>query len=331
MSEKTELKLSYNVPILESGMMNNDFIIQGVAINAAITSNNHKFLNEELKDSAGTLNGVPLLVDHRNEISAIKGRVIRGEFDESNSRINFKAKVVDSEVKQMIKEGMINSVSVGAIVKEIDEDTDGTLIPRGITFKELSLVAVPADPNATFTTALHEAYKTVKSWDPAPKKEDEKEPDEPLDLPEELEEKEEMMKCPECDKMVPKSKMAEHKKKHAEEKAKITVPTNEGLSLSPQGESDLLKGGTKMSEEKKTEQVQSATPIQEKAVDYSADIKAMHETIKSLKEELTAMKAPEKKEAIINEFEEREVVSGKYRIVQGLGSLRGNSFTLVRA
>ena len=145
----SEINLTYNVPIAEAGLLNNEFIIQGVAINATITSNNHKFLNEELRSSAGTLNGVPLLVDHKNEVSSIKGRVILGEFDEANSRINFKAKVVDNEIKNMIKEGLINSVSVGAAVKDIEEGDDGILIPKGITFKELSLVAVPADSGAT--------------------------------------------------------------------------------------------------------------------------------------------------------------------------------------
>src|SRR3972149_1222641 len=188
-----ELILNYNVPIIESGILDNDFIIQGIAINATTTGNNHKFLVEELKESAGTLKGVPLLVDHKNEISAIKGRVITGEFDEPNTRINFKAKVVDNEIKQMIKNGLINSVSVGAAVREIEEQGD-VLIPRGIVFKELSLVAVPADAGATFTTALQEAYKL--------KQDDEDDDGNPVE--EEKVDEMEMEKCPECGKMIPK-------------------------------------------------------------------------------------------------------------------------------
>src|SRR3990167_1944038 len=123
-----ELLLNYNVPISESGMFDQDFIIQGIAINATVTANNHKFLPEELKSSAITLTGVPLLVDHDNRIESIKGRVIVGQYDEVNPRILFKAKVMDSKIKEMIQNKLINSVSIGAAVGQIDEGDDGILI-----------------------------------------------------------------------------------------------------------------------------------------------------------------------------------------------------------
>jgi hypothetical protein len=81
----TEIKLIYNIPITESGMMDNDFLINGVAINATITANNHKFLSEELRESASTLNGVPLLVDHDNRIESIKGILSRKSSVNKNS------------------------------------------------------------------------------------------------------------------------------------------------------------------------------------------------------------------------------------------------------
>lgn len=157
----SKLKLNYQVPILESSTIDGDFIIEGTAINSTTTSNNHKFLTEELQLSATSLTGVPLLVDHRNEVSAIKGRVIQGAYDSENEKVNFRAKVVDKSVKEMIKDGRLNSVSVGADVKEIDEE-DGVLIPRGIIFRELSMVAVPADSGATFNIALKEAFQSSK-------------------------------------------------------------------------------------------------------------------------------------------------------------------------
>ena len=43
---KMNLKFNYQVPIIESAFVNDDFIITGVALNATITSNNHKFLVE---------------------------------------------------------------------------------------------------------------------------------------------------------------------------------------------------------------------------------------------------------------------------------------------
>lgn len=158
--EKMEpLSFNYQIPIKEQGFMNGQFTIAGTAISSSVTSNNHKFLPEELKLSADTLNGVPLLVDHRNEVDAIKGRVIVSEFDDVNEKVNFKAQIEDESIKEMIKDGRLNSVSVGAIVKELEDDGD-YFIPRGIVFKELSLVAVPADPRATFDIALKEAYKS---------------------------------------------------------------------------------------------------------------------------------------------------------------------------
>jgi len=153
------INLSYQVDIAEQGFINGDFIIQGTAINSVVTSNNHKFLSEELKKSAETLNGVPLLIDHNNSVSAIKGRVLAGEFNEVEEKVDFRAKVMDEQMKELIKDGRLNTVSVGAIVESIEEDGD-FFIPRGITFKELSLVAVPADNGATFQIALKEAYNS---------------------------------------------------------------------------------------------------------------------------------------------------------------------------
>ena len=158
MAKKINLDFSYSVPISESAMVDSDFVIAGTAINATTTSNNHKFISEELRSSAETLKGVPLLVDHENKVENIKGRVFLSAYNETANKIDFKAKVMDKTCKEMIKDGRLNSVSVGASVKEVEECEDGTLIPRGIQFKELSLVAVPADSQATFSIALKEAY-----------------------------------------------------------------------------------------------------------------------------------------------------------------------------
>ena len=291
------IKLSFNVPITEAGILDNDFIIQGVAINATTTGNNHKFLAEELRSSAETLRGVPLLVDHRNEVGAIKGRVTAGEYDEQNSRVNFKAKVVDSDIKRMVKEGLINSVSIGAAVREIEEKDD-VLIPRGIVFKELSLVAVPADGGATFTTALLEAYNLIKS---------------------------------------PKT-MDSISTINAQ-----SMATYNSQSL-PKKEEDitLMNGGIKMSEEiaeTKKEVVKAEVPVIQ-SIDLTelkaiqADISAKLAEMKVLSEKA---KEPKKTEAKVDakveiaEQEDNDMQEvGKYKIVQGFGSLRGASFTLVR-
>lgn len=69
---KQNLKLNYSVPITEfnKNPLSKDFVIEGIAINATTTTNNHKFIPEELEKSAHTLQNVPLLEDHKNEIDS---------------------------------------------------------------------------------------------------------------------------------------------------------------------------------------------------------------------------------------------------------------------
>ena len=146
-----------------------DFIIKGIAISSTITDNGHKFLPDELRNSAGSLTNRPLLMDHNASIDSMIGRVISSIFDETEQVIKFEAKVNDTtsgkKVKELILAGDLCTVSVGCNVQEIIEE-DGVFIPMGIKFKELSVVATPADDNAMFTKmsignlqlVLQEAY-----------------------------------------------------------------------------------------------------------------------------------------------------------------------------
>ncbi len=165
MGDKSNLIIEYSIPIESSAELGGDFTIQGIAINETTTSNNHKFLGEELRKAASTLIGVPLLKDHNNSVDAIVGRVQTASFNEELRNIPFKAVIKDPTMIKLVKDRLINSVSVGAHVdpNDIDEGEDGEVIPRNIEFKELSLVAIGADPGASFDIALNNAYKTYKS------------------------------------------------------------------------------------------------------------------------------------------------------------------------
>ena len=166
MADKKEgLMLEYFVPIKSSADLDGDFTINGIAINETITSNGHNFIGEELSKSAHTLIGVPLLKDHDNSIDSIVGKVNGAHWDEALRNIPFKAIVKNAKVKQLIKDGLLNTVSVGAHVKpeDIEETEDGSVIPHNIQFKELSVVAVPADGGATFSMALNNSYNAYKS------------------------------------------------------------------------------------------------------------------------------------------------------------------------
>ena len=166
MANKNEgLYIEHFVPIESSAEIDGDFTIQGIAINETTTSNGHKFIGEELRKSAHTMIGVPLLKDHNNSVDSIVGKVKFASFDEGDRNIPFKAVVKDPKVKELIKDGLLSTVSVGAHVdpSNVEELENGDIVPHGITFKELSVVAVPADAGATFGIALNNAYKAFKS------------------------------------------------------------------------------------------------------------------------------------------------------------------------
>ena len=176
-------ELHYFVPITQSMTKGNEFLIKGIAINQCTTKNGHKFLAEELRPSAETLRGKPLLKDHENLVDNIVGRVTQNViFDEINNNIPFEANVMDKKMREMINDGRITSVSVGAVVKNIEREGEGAnevMIARGIEFVELSLVAVPADPNAGLATAMCEAYELkLKNEEVTQMAEEEKKPEE---------------------------------------------------------------------------------------------------------------------------------------------------------
>ena len=160
------IKFEYQIPIQSKTNSDNDFIISGVAINATTTRNGHVFLAEELQKSAKTLRNKPLLKDHNNSVESIVGRVTNNvSFNNEKEQVLFDARVMDKVMQEKISQGLIDSVSVGAIVKEVEyDDKDETKeILRGIEFLELSLVAIPADKGATFATAIAESLKTSEA------------------------------------------------------------------------------------------------------------------------------------------------------------------------
>jgi hypothetical protein len=293
------LSLNYNVPfkITEAKGDNPSFLIEGVAINATTTSNNHKFLSEELESSANTLTGVPLLKDHQNSVDAIVGRVQEGRFNQNTQNILFKAQVVDSKMKELIKQGVLNSVSVGADAMDIQEE-EGTLVPRGIIFRELSLVAVPADSGATFGQALKEAYDKhyVKQED---KVTESKSGDNiikvkgGLNMEENYATKDELLKLQEM----------------IEAQTKLI--------------SELL---SKVSVKEADEDEQKVETKEEKSEEPKSEVK---EEVEEVKEETEEVK-PEKSEEAESEESEEVEESTKYLVIQESSSLGGISFSAKR-
>jgi hypothetical protein len=181
---------------------------------------------------------------------------------------------------------------VGAQVKEIDEE-EGVLIPKGITFKELSLVAVPADPNATFNTALTEAWNSnTKIEEPVLHVESNSN----LLKGGQMEETQEVSKV---EKINEKEELESLKKQLAEYKAK----------------------------ERKTLEEKYVEACKEKNV-KSIDVKSLNDlALNALIEQVNSI-VIEKVEVkpTIKEVEVEKVLEGKRKIVEGRGSLRGGAF-----
>jgi flagellar biosynthesis GTPase FlhF len=153
-------KLNYLVPIKETFSSGQDFIIKGIAINETTTRNGVKYIADELSIAAHTLRNKPILKDHKNEVDSIVGRTTENiNFDVSIGAIPFEGKIMDNDIKQKIKDGRLQSVSVGAMVKDLEEGEQGEKIAKGIDFVELSLVAVPADPNAGLARAICNSFE----------------------------------------------------------------------------------------------------------------------------------------------------------------------------
>src|SRR3990167_7436913 len=145
----------YFVPIQKEAYTSGAYAISGIAINTTITRNNVKYTAEELSLSAASLVGKPVLKDHDQKIDSIVGVVESAEFD--GDAIAFRARIMDEKVKLMIEDGRIKNVSIGAqvreLVKEKKEGEGDVVTAKGISFLELSLVAVPGDSNAVIFQA----------------------------------------------------------------------------------------------------------------------------------------------------------------------------------
>ena len=139
------------------------FHISGDAISEGVTRNKYKYTKEELMQSAKSLIGKPILKDHREEVDAIVGKVVHAEF--KDGVVKFEGDIMDEKIKEMIEDGRIENVSIGAQVEDLIKEGKGddeTMTVKGLEFLELSLVAVPGDPNAVINHALTESLKKIQ-------------------------------------------------------------------------------------------------------------------------------------------------------------------------
>jgi len=153
--------LEFFVPIEEKvfDKDTDEFLIRGVAINETTTLNNVKYVAQELEKASSSFRNVPILLDHKNEIKNIVGRTTNNvNFNSANRRIDFEGKIMDKTIREMIKDGRIQNVSIGAKVDDLVEETDGSKKAVGIRGLEISLVAVPGDNQANLAQAINHNF-----------------------------------------------------------------------------------------------------------------------------------------------------------------------------
>ena len=102
------------------------------------------YLENELKKAADSLKGVPLLLDHNQQLN---GKVSDAWY--ADGAVEFVAELDDPQVFSWIKDGTVRHCSVEYEWDNL-EKVDG-VAPRGITFTGLSLLKAyePGDPAAT--------------------------------------------------------------------------------------------------------------------------------------------------------------------------------------
>lgn len=143
-------------------------IVKGFAVHVG-TFNDITIQKEELERSVSSLVGMPLLKNHDNNIDVVIGKIIDAEcqMDPDNGEygIAYTAEV-DSQEEDLIRKmrlEFIGSVSVGFRCEHICSicgqpvfscehwfwDEGFQILARNIVFHELSIVAVPADLDAT--------------------------------------------------------------------------------------------------------------------------------------------------------------------------------------
>ncbi len=151
--------LEFIMPISEAKMVGDEFLVRGVCINETTTRNGIKYTVDELEHAAESFRSKPILLDHENRVQNIVGRTTENvNFSHEKKGIEFEARIVDEDIQRRINQGLITDVSIGASVKDLVEEDDGSRRAVGLEGMEISFVAVPGDPNANLAQAMENSF-----------------------------------------------------------------------------------------------------------------------------------------------------------------------------
>lgn len=149
--ERGEEKLFYDSLRVTSELKEGKIVplkIKGIALREG-TWNGLFYPREELRKSYKDLIGKPLMIDHSSSVRDLVGKVTNAWFNEALNAIEFEAEIIDEEIAKKVIEGLVKGVSVGVVVDRVKEGNH--LVARNFEFKELSIVLVPACPDAKIT------------------------------------------------------------------------------------------------------------------------------------------------------------------------------------
>jgi len=159
------------------------FYIAGEAIHALTTRNMNTYLAEELRKAAPTLAGKTIQLDHSVKSIDTVGKVIVSSYDEASQSVSYVGRIQkEHPIALSVESGDIDTVSIGAYAKDITcsicgeskvrggcthrvgreyEGEIATAIGKDLTFVELSVTPVPADPRASAGVMSYDSLESA--------------------------------------------------------------------------------------------------------------------------------------------------------------------------
>lgn len=129
------------------------FTVHGVALGAGDVTVGQSGIKklwpaDALKESADSLEGRNLVVDHNNDSSGVIGQVTKAGYKD-NVGVIYQAELFDEDLAEKISNGLLEVSIRGkhSEVEQMDETDDGAKVVENITFDNLSVVPTGAAPS----------------------------------------------------------------------------------------------------------------------------------------------------------------------------------------